>query len=327
MAADIPERRPGRTSPLIRASALAELVGDPSVRVVDVRWYLGRPGDGRRAYDAGHTPGALFLDVDADLVAPPGPGRHPPPRPEAFAARLATAGIGDEHLVVAYDDVGGWVAARLWWMLDDLGHDAVAVLDGGYPAWVAARLPVETAERRYPAASLSLGPEWRKVVDRDGLRARLGSVTLLDARGAPRYRGEVEPIDPVAGHIPTARNAPTDGNLAPDGLSSAAELATRFGRLGADQGEVVTSCGSGVSACMHALAFRVAGMPDPILYPGSFSDWSRSGYRSRWGGAGRAAGLNSARRRRYPRPTSAVLSVAAAHPTARTTSRHLSPRG
>ena len=261
------------------AGWLATHVDDPSIRVVDLRWYLGRPGDGRRAFHAGHIPGALFLDLDADLVAPEGPGRHPLPRPDVFASRLADAGIGDEHLVVAYDDVGGWVAARLWWMLDDLGHDAVAVLDGGYPAWVAAGLPVETAVRHYPATSLSLASAWRNVVDRDGLRARLGSVTLLDARGAPRYRGEVEPIDPVAGHIPTARSAPTDGNLAADGaFLSPSELAARFGRLGAGEGEVVTSCGSGVSACMHALAFRVAGLPDPILYPGSYSDWSTSGF-------------------------------------------------
>ena len=267
------------TGPLVSADWLATRLDDASIRVVDVRWYLGRAGDGRRAYEAGHVPGALFLDVDTDLVAPEGPGRHPLPRPDAFAGRLAAAGIGDDHLVIAYDDVGGWVAARLWWMLDDLGHGAVTVLDGGFPAWLAAGLPVETSERAYPVADLSLAHPWNKVIDRDTLRARHGSVTLLDARGAPRYRGEVEPIDPVAGHIPTAVSAPTDGDLGPDGrLLEPAALHARFAALGADTGEVVTSCGSGVSACLHSLAMRVAGLPDPILYPGSYSDWSRSGY-------------------------------------------------
>ena len=272
MPADLP-------TPLVSAATLARQLTDPSIRVVDVRWYLGRAGDGRRAYDAGHIPGALFLDVDSDLVGAEGPGRHPLPAPAVFATRLAAAGIGDEHLVVAYDDVGGWVAARLWWMLDDLGHGAAAVLDGGFPAWIAAGLPVDTVEPAYAPARLGLAATWHNVVERDELRGRLGSVTLLDARGAPRYRGEVEPIDPVAGHIPTARSAPTDGNLGPDGRFLApSELRARFSALGADNGEVVTSCGSGVSACHHALAMRIAGLPDPILYPGSYSDWSRSGY-------------------------------------------------
>ena len=264
---------------LISGEALAErLTRSNGLRVVDVRWYLGQPGVGRRAYDAGHIPGAIFVDVDADLVAAEGPGRHPLPDPTAFAARLAELGIGDEHLVVAYDDVGGWVAARLWWMLDDLGHREVAVLDGGLPSWSAAGHPLTTEEPSYPPARLTLAGAWRRVIDRDDLRARLGSAVLLDARAGERYRGEVEPIDPVAGHIPTAISAPTAGNLdvrgrflAPDALRS------RFASLGADGDDVVTSCGSGVSACHHALAMRIAGLPDPFLYPGSFSDWSRSG--------------------------------------------------
>lgn len=273
---------------LISPEVLATRLSDPGVRVVDVRWYLGRPGDGQRAYEAGHIPGAVFLDLDTDLVAADGPGRHPLPDPPAFARRLEEVGIGDEHLVVAYDDVGGWVAARLWWMLDDLGHQSAAVLDGGFPAWTQAGLPVskEAAERLDPAAGgpparLRLAPDWRRVIDREELRARLGSVILLDARAAPRYRGEVEPIDPVAGHIPTARSAPTDGNLGPDGrFLPATDLRAKFGQLGAVAGgpEVVTSCGSGVSACQHALAMRAAGLPDPILYPGSWSDWSTAGF-------------------------------------------------
>lgn len=271
-------------SPLISPEALAARLDDPDVRFVDVRWYLGKPGAGRAAYDAAHLPGAVFLDLDGDLSDHDGfgaPGRHPLPSPASFRRRLGEVGIGDEDLVVAYDDVGGWVAARLWWMLDDLGHGSAAVLDGGFPAWLAAALPVtDEAVTPVPGPGPRLAGAWRNVIARDELRARLGSVVLLDARAGARYRGEIEPVDPVAGHIPTARSAPTDGNLAPDGRFLPAEvLRTQFARLGADvETEVVTSCGSGTSATHHSLAMRVAGMPDPILYVGSFSDWSRSGY-------------------------------------------------
>lgn len=269
--------------PLIAVDALATLIdaADPTLRIVDCRWVLGEPGVGRMAYDAGHLPGALFLDIDGDLAGDPaiGPGRHPLPEVGAFVRRLEAAGIGDGDLVVAYDDVGGWVAARLWWMLDDLGHDRVAVLDGGLGAWIASGGSLATDVPARPAARLALRDRWSRAIDRDDLHARLGGVVLLDARGAPRYRGEIEPIDAYAGHIPTAVNAPTDGNLRPDGrFLSANALRTRFGDLGAAAGSaVVTSCGSGVAACHNALAMRVAGLPDPILYVGSYSDWSRHG--------------------------------------------------
>ncbi len=263
------------------ADLAARLERPDDVRLVDVRWYLGRPSDGRRAYEAGHIPGAIFLDVDTDLVASEGPGRHPLPSPRDFRRRLEAAGIGDRHVVVAYDDVGGWVASRLWWMLDDLGHRATAVLDGGYPAWVAEGRPTIAGpgDTEVPAPErLSLAEDWRKVIDRDTLRDRLGSVTLLDARAAARYRGEIEPIDPVAGHIPTALSAPVEGNVRADGHFLAAdELARRYRELGADGSDVVVYCGSGIAACDVALARRVAGLPDPLLYPGSYSDWSRSG--------------------------------------------------
>ena len=257
---------------------LAARLDDPGLRVVDVRWVLGEPGRGRRAYEERHIPGAIFLDVDTDLVAPSGPGRHPLPTPSALATRLESAGIGTEHDVIAYDDVGGWVAARLWWMLDDLGHRAVSVLDGGYPAWVAAGLPTTADVPSFPPATLALADRWSKVVDLERLTDRLGEVVLLDARAAPRYRGETEPIDAIAGHIPTARNAPTAGNLGADGrLLPADELRARFEGLGATgaNAPVVTSCGSGVAACFNSLAMRVAGLPDPILYPGSYSDWTQ----------------------------------------------------
>ena len=272
--------------PLISAPDLRELVraGADDLRIVDCRWVLGSPGAGVAAFAAGHIPGSIHLDLDDDLADPAGygaPGRHPLPSPAELAADLGLAGIGDDHLVVAYDDVGGWVAARLWWMLDVLGHERVRVLDGGLAAWIEAGGELTTDVPSWPTAALHLGDRWERVISREELRDRLGSVVLLDARGAPRYRGESEPIDPVAGHIPTARNAPIEGNLVGPGgaFLPPADLAAHFRELGADgsAGPVVTSCGSGVSALHHALAMRVAGLPDPILYVGSYSDWSRSG--------------------------------------------------
>ena len=286
-------------APLISVDELATVLDSGSaggstaeVVVVDVRWYLGRPGDGRRAYLEGHIPGAIHLDLDEDLADLAGlgaPGRHPLPSPAGFAARLAAARIGDSTLVVAYDDAGGWVAARLWWMLDNLGHNrpgrgGVAVLDGGWQAWIAAGLPVSTSDPsvappRSGAAALHLDDRWTNVILRDDLRDRLGSLLLLDARAAPRYRGEVEPVDPIPGHIPTAISAPWESDVGPDGrLLPRDSLRDRFASLGvSDAATVVTSCGSGTSATLHSLAMRVAGLPDPILYVGSYSDWSRSG--------------------------------------------------
>ena len=273
-------------SPLISAPDLLERVrtGDPHLRIVDTRWVLGQPGAGEAAYAAGHLPGAIHLDLDEDLADRDGygaPGRHPLPSPAEVEQTLGWAGIGDDDLVVAYDDVGGWVAARLWWMLDVLGHHDVAVLDGGIDAWVAAGGELTTEVPRPEPAALHLATVWTGVIDRAELRARLGSVVLLDARGVQRYRGETEPIDPVAGHIPTALSAPVEANLVePNGrFLPSDELARRYRELGADGADrpVVTSCGSGVSALHHAIALRAAGLPDPILYVGSYSDWSRSG--------------------------------------------------
>ena len=282
------------TSPLVSVDRLATWLEEPVPPIViDLRWYLGRPGDGHRAFLDGHLPGAIFLDLDADLADLAGygaPGRHPLPSPAAFTARMADAGIVDGRRVVGYDDVGGWVAARLWWMLDNLGYgrrgidgEWVGVLNGGIGAWTASGRALESGEHTISAAAggLHLDGEWHGVIDRETLKSRLGSVTLLDARGAPRYRGEVEPVDPVAGHIPTAISAPIDGNLDPSGaLKSLEDLRARYGELGivaGEPGEVIVSCGSGTSAAHHSLAMRAAGLPDPTLYVGSYSDWSRSG--------------------------------------------------
>jgi thiosulfate/3-mercaptopyruvate sulfurtransferase len=286
-------------SPLISVERLAEwLASERAPVIVDVRWYLGKPGAGRAAYDEGHLPGAIFLDLDDDLADLNGlgaPGRHPLPSPAAFLDRMAAAGIGDGDRVVGYDDVGGWVAARMWWMLDNLGFgrrgidgEWVGVLDGGIKAWVEAGNALEHDPTERARASLTAGTlssEWRGVIEREELKSRLGSVTLLDARGAPRYRGEVEPVDPVAGHIPTAISAPFDMNLDTNGrMLGPGALRALYSELGVGEAsedgshrDVITSCGSGTSATHHSLAMRLAGLPDPILYVGSYSDWSRSG--------------------------------------------------
>jgi len=266
---------------LISAAVLAAHLHDPDLRIADVRWSLADPAAGREAYAEAHLPGAVFVDLDSVLTAPVGPGRHPLPDPAAFVAALTALGIGREHRVVAYDDAGGTVAARLWWMLDVLGHPRVAVLDGGIAVWRAAGLPL-TAEvpdlapaEPWPGVSAT----WPRTIPREELAPRLGSLTLLDARAPERYRGEVEPVDPVAGHIPTAVSAPTGTFLELDGrFRSTTALAGRFATLGAaGERPVVVACGSGVNACQLALAARAAGLPDPLLYPGSYSDWSRAG--------------------------------------------------
>jgi thiosulfate/3-mercaptopyruvate sulfurtransferase len=263
---------------LISAEDIAARLDDPTLRLADVRWYVGEPGRGRREYDAGHLPGAIFVDLDGDLAAASGAGRHPLPDPVTFAARMGELGIGRGDLVVAYDDSLGTIAARLWWMLDNLGHDHVALLDGGLKAWRAAGLPMSTdAVDPAPREPLPLADAWTGVIDRPALVARLGEVALLDARAPERYRGETEPVDPRPGHIPSAIGAPARIALAADGrFLPPNELGERLAAVVPADRPVVVSCGSGVTACHTAFAFRLAGLPDPLLYPGSYSDWSRT---------------------------------------------------
>jgi thiosulfate/3-mercaptopyruvate sulfurtransferase len=260
---------------LISPEALAQRLSDPRLRLLDVRWWLTDLPRGHRDYLAGHLPGAVWVDLDTDLAAPTGPGRHPLPDPAVFAARMAELGVDDAADVVVYDDASGMIAARVWWMLEDLGHRSVRVLDGGFVAWKAAGLPVTTEIPTPKPGRLTLAHHWTRVIDREGLIPRLGRVALVDARAPERYRGEVEPVDAYPGHIPTAVNRPLSGNLGPDGrFLDPATLRARFEPLGTD---VVTACGSGINACHNALAMRVAGLPDPILYEGSYSDWARAG--------------------------------------------------
>ena len=268
------------TGPLASCDWLREHLDDPELRVVDTRWYLGEPGKGLLRYEQGHIPGALFMDLDNDLVAPLGPGRHPLPNRDRFADLLGRQGIGNHHHVVVYDQGPGSVAARLWWMMRDVGHLRVSVLDGGYVRWTAMGGSTTTEAPVPVPAGFVAGAGPTSTIDRHGLRSRLGRLQIIDARPAERYRGDVEPIDPVAGHIPTSVSAPTDGNLTPDGcFKPPEELADRFIGLGLDPDKpVVSACGSGVTACHNILAMDLAGWPEASLYPGSWSDWSSAGF-------------------------------------------------
>ena len=260
---------------------LARHLDDPALRIVDVRWYLDPARKGRDAYAAGHVPGAVFLDIDADLSAPGGgrgrpAGRHPWPSAEQVSRVMAGAGIGRHTHVVAYDDQGGAVAARLWFLLRAHGHDDVAVLDGGIAKWTAEGRPLTTGVPAVAPATFDARLRPGFVLTKADLGQRDPARPLLDARAAERYRGESEPIDPRAGHIPGARSAPFSGNLAGGPLPvflPPAELRKRYAALGAEGESPVVYCGSGVTACHDLLALHLAGLPGS-LYAGSWSEWS-----------------------------------------------------
>lgn len=266
-------------SPLIDAARLWERLDDPLLRVVDTRWYLADPTEGRAEYRRHHIPGAIFLDIDDDLSGTGGPGRHPLPDWAVFADLLGSKGIGTTHHVVVYDDSAGSVAARLWWMLRHLGHEAVSVLDGGYGAWRLAGYPTEAAPPEWPARRFGYQIRAGDLVERDELLARLGSVILLDARAPERYEGAEDPVDPIPGHIPTALSAPYAAYAARDGrFLPARDLRRRLRSLGVGGRAVsVAYCGSGVTSCTTILAAVAAGLPEPLLYPGSWSDWCTAG--------------------------------------------------
>lgn len=266
---------------LMTAATLHAHLDRPDWVVVDCRFNLADPDAGRRAYQAGHIPGARYAHLDEDLSAPvtATTGRHPLPDPARLAATLGAWGIGPETQVLAYDDLGGMLAAaRLWWLLRWLGHAAVAVLDGGLPAWTRAGLPLDMDVPVIAAQTFTARPDNRLWLTVEQVQALPAHELLLDARGAARYRGEMEPIDPVAGHIPGALNLPTESNLAADGcFLPAAALRTRFAALLGERpaATVVHSCGSGVTACHNLLAMEVAGLSGSRLYAGSWSEWIR----------------------------------------------------
>ena len=263
--------------PLVSIDWLAAHRTDPGLRIADVRWSLTGP-PGRERHGAGHIPGAIFLDAETELSSPgDGPGRHPIPSSAKLAAVLGARGVGDEHIVVAYDDAGGSIAARLWWLFRHFGHDgACAVLDGGIGAWTGAGLPLSTDRPGHPPASWTPGDARDDTVDAGTLATQLdGDLLLLDARAGERYRGEVEPIDPRAGHIPGAFSAPWSANLGSDGRFLPAEaLRDRYTSLGAGERPTVAYCGSGLSATHDVLALELAGIDGGRLYEGSWSDWS-----------------------------------------------------
>lgn len=243
---------------------------NPHLRIADLRWSLQGP-PGRVQYDAGHIPGAAFVDLDRDLSQPGGPGRHPLPSADSFARVLSRIGVGEGVHVVVYDQRDGSVSARLWFMLRAFGHPQVSLLDGGLDAWVSAGLPLQTAEGKIePAPLRRLTLDGSRIVEVAQVQGR-GDAVLLDARAPERYRGEMEPIDKKAGHIPGAVNAPHARNVDAQGrFRPARELHDLYERYGAD---VIVSCGSGVTACNDAFAMELAGLPPARLYVGSWSGW------------------------------------------------------
>ena len=269
-------------SPLIDVGTLARRNGSAGLIVVDCRFSLTDGAAGRAAYDRGHVPGARYAHLDDDLSRRPSPaeGRHPLPDPARFAATLGNWGITDGDTVVCYDEGSGGIAARLWWLLRRLGHRDCAVLDGGFAAWQEAGLPDERETpswtvRRYEPRSTGA----QRVVATADLAARLAAGGLLvDARAAPRYRGEQEPIDPVAGHVPGARNRPFASNLTAKGrFRPAAELRAELLDLlgGREPSALIAMCGSGVTACHLLLALELADLKGGALYAGSWSEWIR----------------------------------------------------
>lgn len=262
--------------PVVSTDWLAEHLGDGGVRVADVRWYLDPARVGRDAYAAGHLPGAVFFDVEHDLSAPGGRrggrlGRHPWPSPERVGEVMSAAGIGPDTLVVAYDDQAGATAGRLWFVLRAHGHDRVAVLDGGLAKWLAEGRPLSTDVPSYPRTAFE--PRFRPELLASKEELLAGVPLVLDARAPERYRGDTEPIDPRAGHVPGAKSAFYTENLRDGVFRSPEELRARFAALGAEAAAPVVYCGSGVTACHDLLALHRAGLP-ARLYAGSWSEWS-----------------------------------------------------
>lgn len=266
---------------LIGTQELAGHLEDPLWRIVDCRFSLLDPPRGRGDHARSHVPGAVYAHLDEDLSAPVQPGRtgrHPLPDPDDLARRLSDWGIDSSTQVVAYDDGGGGIAARLWWLLRWLGHDAAAVLDGGWAAWTAAGLPVDARQPSPPRRLFRPAPRPELLLPTNEVAAWAadGRHCLLDAREAPRYRGEAEPIDAVAGHIPGALSAPYLDNLGPDGrwLPAAALEARYRSILGTRAAaDCAVYCGSGVTAAHDVLAMVHAGLGEPRLYAGSWSEW------------------------------------------------------
>ncbi len=265
---------------LADTAALASHLDDPRWAVVDCRFTLTDPDAGRRAYAAGHIPGAVYAHLNDDLSAPvrPDSGRHPLPDPERLAEMLGRWGIDNDTQVVVYDDSFGAMAARLWWLMHWLGHEACALLDGGMPKWQREQRPITVDVRAPTPRRFQAQVDDALWVD-SGFMTQLvaqGGGLIVDARAEERFRGEVEPLDPVAGHVPGAVNLPFEDNLDLGGtFLSAAELRALYTErlAGTPPDRVIQMCGSGVTACHNLLAMAHAGLPGARLYAGSWSEW------------------------------------------------------
>ena len=269
-------------STLIAAADLAPHLADPDWLIVDCRFDLTRPAAGEAAYAQGHIPGAVYAHLDRDLAAPvtASSGRHPLPAPQDFARTLGRWGLTRETQVIAYDADTGAYAARLWWLLRWVGHRKVAVLDGGLKTWTGAGLPVTSDVGSRTPTQYAVNPDRDLWLDAAQVGAHVGSGRwrLLDARAPERFAGEVEPIDPVAGHVPGATNHPFALDLDSDGrFLPPAELRARFetSQAGIDDAHTIAMCGSGVTACHLLLGLEIAGKPGAKLYAGSWSEWLR----------------------------------------------------
>jgi thiosulfate/3-mercaptopyruvate sulfurtransferase len=266
---------------LIETSALAAHLDDPSVAIVDCRFDLKDTSAGERAYETAHVPGAVYADVDRDLSAPKTGtnGRHPLPEVDIFVATLGRLGIDASTQVVVYDQDSGGFASRLWWMLRWLGHDGVALLNGGVAKWAAEGRPTKSGVEARPRRVFVPHVQRQMMADATDVEGMVGKSgwRLIDARAPERFRGEVEPVDKVAGHIPGAVNVPFLENLDANGtFRSPADLAERFRNASGSTptDHLVVYCGSGVTACQNLLALEHAGMHGAKLYPGSWSEWS-----------------------------------------------------
>jgi len=270
------------TRTLVQAEDLALRLSDPRLRIFDCRFDLARPQYGRARYDDEHLPGAIYADLNRDMAAAvtPASGRHPLPLPSEFEARLRAWGVSNDSSVVAYDDGNSISAARFWWMMRWLGHDDVAVLDGGMRRWQQLDLPLDDEVRARAPGDFAATPHPEFTVDAAAVLAQTGDRTarILDVRAPERYRGEVEPIDAVAGHVPGARNHPFTTSLDDSGrFLPATELRAALSQslAGVPPERTIAMCGSGVTACHLLLAMEHAGLHGARLYPGSWSEWSR----------------------------------------------------
>ncbi|MBF2027743.1 MAG: sulfurtransferase [Oscillatoriales cyanobacterium C42_A2020_001] len=269
-------------APLVSVSWLFDHLDDPQVAIADCRFSLAQPALGRQQYEESHIPGAYYLDLNQDLSSPVTKhgGRHPLPNPDALAQKLNQMGVysasaNRSTLVVAYDDSRFAFASRLWWLLRYLGHNNVAVLDGGWTAWNAAGYPTTPAIPATKMGHFIPNPHPEKVVDIAQVKAQkeLPGVILVDSREGDRFRGEREPIDPIAGHIPGAMNYPWQDVTNEQGLARSPEDQRQRWQAISDFNEVIVYCGSGVTACVNLLSLELAGISNAKLYAGSWSDW------------------------------------------------------